>query len=130
MFKCDKCEKSFYLQWRLKKHEQLHTQRSSKPCKYFTAKTDCPFEKLGCKFAHQEISATEAVTESDKIAEKIESLEDSLRKSKDQNELYSDMIAKAEKKTKMFEIQNKKLKDKLLEYRSVLQKLTDTYESK
>ena len=68
IFKCDKCDKLFHLQWRLKKHEQLHIQRSSKPCKYFSSKRDCPFEKLGCKFLHQDTSATEAVTESDAVA--------------------------------------------------------------
>ena len=69
MFKCGNCDKLFHLQWRLRKHEQLHTQRSSKPCKYFTSKRGCPFEKLGCKFLHQDISATEAVTKSNEVVD-------------------------------------------------------------
>ena len=59
--------KFFYLQWRLKKHEQVHVQRPKKPCKYFVANKDCPFEKLGCKFLHQEKSDLEAIGETDKI---------------------------------------------------------------
>ena len=140
-FKCGKCNKTFYLQWRLNKHEQWHTQRSSKPCKYFTSKRECPFEKLGCKFVHQEISATDAgpKSQSDNIADddetpviakQIETLEDDLRKSKEQNEEYSDLIAKADRRALVIESQNKKLKDKLIEYRSALKKLTDAYELK
>lgn len=140
-FKCKKCDKIFYLQWRLKKHEQIHVQRPQKPCKYFVANKDCPFEKLGCKFLHQEKSDLEAIgeTETDKIEgseensvtnEKLITLEDQLRKAKEKNESYSDIIKKAGAKTKLLEGHNKKLKEKLLEYRSALQKLTDAYETK
>ena len=89
----------------------------------------------------QDISANEAVTkaqsdniadddETPVIAKQIETLEDDLRKSKEQNEEYSDLIAKADRRAQVFESQNKKLKDKLIEYRSALKKLTDAYELK
>ena len=90
---------------------------------------------------HQEISATDAGSKSQSdniadddetpvIAKQIETLEDDLRKSKEQNEEYSDLIAKADRRAQVFESQNKKLKDKLIEYRSALKKLTDAYELK
>ena len=95
--------------------------------------------KLGCKFLHQEKSDLEAIGETDKIEgseensvtnEKLITLEDQLRKAKEKNESYSDIIKKAGVKTKLLEDHNKKLKEKLLEYRSALQKLTDAYETK
>ena len=75
---------------------------------------------------HQETSATDAdpKSQSDNIADdyetpviakQIETLEDDLRKSKEQNEEYSDLIAKADRRAQVFESQNKKLKDKLTE---------------
>ena len=51
-FKCDQCEKTFVLEWRLKKHINLHTDDNVQRCHYFNNKKNCPFEELGCKFLH------------------------------------------------------------------------------
>ena len=50
--KCDICGKEFILNWRLKKHQQIHTSSSVKPCRYFISDKACPFEEIGCKFLH------------------------------------------------------------------------------
>ena len=51
-FECDTCRKTFVTNWRLRKHERIHSEKNTKPCHYFTDKVDCPFEDLGCKFVH------------------------------------------------------------------------------
>ena len=51
-FKCDKCSKTFVTTWRLRKHERIHTDKSIRPCRFFTNKEECPFDDLGCKFLH------------------------------------------------------------------------------
>ena len=52
VYQCDKCEKSFVLRWRLKKHMNLHTKKNISPCHYFSNNKNCPFEEYGCKFLH------------------------------------------------------------------------------
>jgi hypothetical protein len=52
IFKCAICGKGFVIEWRLKKHMQLHTQNNVKPCHYFNNYKSCPFNELGCKFLH------------------------------------------------------------------------------
>ena len=51
-FKCDQCEKSFFLEWRLKKHINLHMDTNVKYCHYFNNSKKCPFEEMGCMFLH------------------------------------------------------------------------------
>jgi hypothetical protein len=51
-FECEKCEKKFVLQWRLKKHQQFHITQNTKSRHYFNNKKVCPFEDLGCMFDH------------------------------------------------------------------------------
>ena len=51
-FECDKCEKHFVIEWRLKKHMHLHTQINIKRCHYFNNEKTYPFNELGCKFQH------------------------------------------------------------------------------
>ena len=51
-FQCDVCSKTFLLEWRLKKHELIHIKRT-KTCNFFLSKTPCPFNDIGCKFAHE-----------------------------------------------------------------------------
>jgi hypothetical protein len=50
---CDDCGKVFVLKWRLKKHMSLHLSVDVQPCHYFTNNKTCPFEDLGCMFAHK-----------------------------------------------------------------------------
>ena len=52
LFQCDICTKSFTLEWRLKKHSNLHTKNDVQPCHYFNNEKECPFEEFGCKFQH------------------------------------------------------------------------------
>ena len=52
-FKCDKCSKEFYIEWRLKKHQEMHLNINLKKCHYFNNSKTCPFEEVGCKFAHE-----------------------------------------------------------------------------
>ena len=51
-FECEECGKSFVLEWRLRKHMNLHTAIDIKACHYFNNDIKCPFENLGCMFAH------------------------------------------------------------------------------
>ena len=50
-FECEFCGKTFLLEWRLKKHKLIHTEKP-KRCKYFQNNQFCPFEKVGCMFDH------------------------------------------------------------------------------
>ena len=51
-FDCDQCDLKFILKWRLKKHQEMHTQSITAKCHYFNNKKKCPFEALGCMFEH------------------------------------------------------------------------------
>ena len=51
-FNCAQCKKVFVTKWRLKKHVTMHSNANIKECYYYTSRTHCPFEKLGCKFGH------------------------------------------------------------------------------
>ena len=51
-FDCNECGKSFVLKWRLTKHKENHANLDVKKCHYFNNSKDCPFEKMGCMFAH------------------------------------------------------------------------------
>ena len=53
-FPCTKCDKVFFLYWRLKKHESIHSSVVGTNCHYFNNNKRCPFEKLGCMFKHNE----------------------------------------------------------------------------
>ena len=53
VYKCEKCEKEFNLNWRLKKHKRIHDGNSHRKCHYFNNGKICPFEKRGCKFLHE-----------------------------------------------------------------------------
>ena len=50
-FECTVCAKKFFLEWRMKKHTQMHTV-IPRTCRYFSTKMPCPFEEIGCKFSH------------------------------------------------------------------------------
>ena len=50
-FKCEVCDKTFFLEWRMEKHRVMHTEKI-KSCHFFLSKKPCPFEKIGCKFLH------------------------------------------------------------------------------
>ena len=49
---CNTCGKTFYMQWRLNKHLKMHAETNLKNCHYYNNRKDCPFEEVGCKFAH------------------------------------------------------------------------------
>ena len=51
-FKCDKCDKCFVLKWRLKKHQDIHTNPNIRKCHYYNNQKHCPFEIIGCMFDH------------------------------------------------------------------------------
>ena len=50
---CEICRKSFYLEWRLKKHRTVH-ESNVRTCKYFEEGQDCPYDEIGCKYKHGE----------------------------------------------------------------------------
>ena len=50
-YACETCGKTFVLKWRLEKHVGIH-QEYVKTCKFFKGGEECPFEDIGCKFAH------------------------------------------------------------------------------
>ena len=59
-YSCEVCGKEFYLKWRLEKHSSMH-ENSVKPCKYLKERTACPFEDIGCKFAHEDPEEDERI---------------------------------------------------------------------
>ena len=44
----------FVLNWRLKKHEELHEINYTRKCHYFNNQKVCPFEEFGCMFLHED----------------------------------------------------------------------------
>ena len=52
-FECDKCEKVFVLKWRLEKHQKIHDQTKTKHCHYFNNEKVCPYDDIGCMFRHE-----------------------------------------------------------------------------
>ena len=53
-YTCDMCDKTFVLKWRLVKHQENHNDPTRRKCHYFNNEKDCPFEEIGCMFAHEE----------------------------------------------------------------------------
>ena len=52
-FKCEVCGKGFFLQWRLRKHKELHqTQINQRFCHFYNNSKPCPYENIGCMFVH------------------------------------------------------------------------------
>ena len=51
-FKCNKCEKVCYLEWRLKKHLEAHDQNVENFCYFYNNEEFCPYEEVGCMFLH------------------------------------------------------------------------------
>ena len=47
------CDKTFALKWRLLKHQQNHLDHGRKKCHYFNNGGKCPFDDIGCMFAHE-----------------------------------------------------------------------------
>ena len=50
-FRCDICNKEFYLKWCLQKHINGQ-EKNKKFCHYYNNKLVCPFEENGCMFNH------------------------------------------------------------------------------
>ena len=55
-FKCEKCEMTFMLKWRLGKHMSIHKEKESmlKFCHYFNNDKSCPYANIGCMFLHKD----------------------------------------------------------------------------
>ena len=52
-YDCDKCDQKFVLKWRLLKHASIHSNNITvKKCHYFNNNKACPYEEVGCMFAH------------------------------------------------------------------------------
>ena len=47
--KCNICEKTFVLEWRMRKHMNGNTA-ASQFCHYYNNNVPCPYEAIGCKF--------------------------------------------------------------------------------
>ena len=62
-YECDLCEKRFVLKWRMVKHQESHRDTGRKKCHYFNNRKTCPFDEIGCMFAHE----TSEVCRFDKI---------------------------------------------------------------
>ena len=55
MYECDKCDKKFLLNWRLKKHQDIHSTRENlKFCHYFNNGKECPYAVIGYMFKHEQ----------------------------------------------------------------------------
>ena len=52
-YTCELCDKTFVLKWRFLKHQESHTDPTRRKCHYFNNEKDCPYEKIGCMFAHE-----------------------------------------------------------------------------
>ena len=51
-FECAKCSKIFVLEWRFKKHGDIHSNQNIRKCHYFNNQKLFPFEDIGCMFQH------------------------------------------------------------------------------
>ena len=51
-FKYELCDKTFFLEWRLRQHMIGHQNPNLVKCHYFNNGKCCPYEELGCKFDH------------------------------------------------------------------------------
>ena len=52
-YECDLCDKRFVLKWRMLKHQESHRDPGKKKCHYFNNRKTCPFDEIGCMFAHE-----------------------------------------------------------------------------
>ena len=52
-YTCDMCDKKFVLKWRFLKHQDNHNNQNRRKCHYFNNGKNCPFEEIGCMFAHE-----------------------------------------------------------------------------
>ena len=52
-FKCDTCDKEFFVKWRLEKHTQGHRE-TRKYCHYYNNDKYCPYDEIGCKYKHED----------------------------------------------------------------------------
>ena len=50
-YKCDECDKDFFLEWRRNKHMKIHTD-DAKYCHFYNNRKQCPYDELGCMFLH------------------------------------------------------------------------------
>ena len=50
---CEICDKEFFQEWRFKRHMNLHYSSVKRFCHFYNNQKKCPYEELGCKFAHQ-----------------------------------------------------------------------------
>jgi hypothetical protein len=51
-FKCSICDKGFFMKWRMEKHTSDHGV-DMKFCHYYNSDKPCPYDKVGCKFKHE-----------------------------------------------------------------------------
>ena len=54
--KCEICDMTFVLEWRLKKHKNIHSEKAVnfKFCHYYNNNKTCPYSDLGCMFRHED----------------------------------------------------------------------------
>ena len=52
--KCDFCGVEYALKWRLKEHMSSDHKQMQRTCHYYNNEKMCPYESIGCKFAHIE----------------------------------------------------------------------------
>ena len=57
-FKCEICDKTFVLEWRMKKHLMMHGGKKNM-CKFFSNNQHCPYEEIGCKLSHEQHETSE-----------------------------------------------------------------------
>ena len=50
---CNQCDKSFCMEWRLKKHIVSHGIKDRRKCHFFNNGKNCPYDEVGCMFAHK-----------------------------------------------------------------------------
>ena len=65
-FVCDICGKTFYLKWRMEKHQSIH-EGSHKACKYYKDGKTCPCDEVGCMFMHEEKETENAEEETSEV---------------------------------------------------------------
>ena len=58
-------------QWRLKKHEIMHTENTN-VCQYYLNGQICPFDEVGCQFSHTDGAADEDDSNNSEIYDLIE----------------------------------------------------------
>ena len=111
-FKCDICDRHFYVEWRLKRHIKGHNDVNQKICYFFNSGKHCPYDEG--KFAH-------TVFENSEKGDAKVDIETT-------DKTINDELKEALEKVKGFEVNQKEMEDRIKLYSATIKKLRGSQE--